>query len=125
MRRGSEPERMQPTAARRPDFHVTGNSIPLQRDCNGIVLGRAAESRRKRRVTTKPANSLTGTGGHVLPERLESDLPKAIESMRKVGLAPLLMTTAVEELAMVARAHKVDVEDFSTLNRYRKIIQIL
>ena len=33
--------------------------------------------------------------GHVRPERVETDLPEAIESMRKVGLAPLLMTTAV------------------------------
>ena len=35
--------------------------------------------------------------GHVLPERVESDLPKATEAMRKVGLAPLLMTTAVQD----------------------------
>jgi L-ribulose-5-phosphate 3-epimerase len=35
--------------------------------------------------------------GHVLPERVESDLPKAIEAMRKVGLVPLLMTTAVQD----------------------------
>src|SRR6476659_8458860 len=30
--------------------------------------------------------------GHVLPERVESDMPKAVEAMRKVGLIPLLMT---------------------------------
>lgn len=35
--------------------------------------------------------------GHVLPERVETDLPKAIEAMRKVGLAPLMMTTAIED----------------------------
>jgi len=35
--------------------------------------------------------------GHVLPERVESDLPKAIEAMRKFGLVPLLMTTAVQD----------------------------
>lgn len=35
--------------------------------------------------------------GHVLPERVESDLPKAAEAMHKVGLAPLLMTTAVQD----------------------------
>jgi len=35
--------------------------------------------------------------GHVLPERVESDLPKAAEAMRKVGLAPFLMTTAVQD----------------------------
>src|SRR3954466_14686708 len=35
--------------------------------------------------------------GHVLPERVETDLPKAIEAMLKVGLTPLLMTTAIED----------------------------
>jgi L-ribulose-5-phosphate 3-epimerase len=35
--------------------------------------------------------------GHVKPERVESDLPKAIEAMRKVGLVPLMMTTTVED----------------------------
>src|SRR6266542_1534381 len=35
--------------------------------------------------------------GHVLPERVESDLPKALEATRKVGLAPLLMTSSVQD----------------------------
>lgn len=35
--------------------------------------------------------------GHVLPERVESDLPEATEAMRKVGLVPLLMTSAVQD----------------------------
>jgi sugar phosphate isomerase/epimerase len=35
--------------------------------------------------------------GHVLPERVEEDLPKAAEAMRKAGLQPLLMTTAVDD----------------------------
>jgi sugar phosphate isomerase/epimerase len=35
--------------------------------------------------------------GHVLPERVEQDLPKAAEAMRKAGLQPLLMTTAVDD----------------------------
>jgi sugar phosphate isomerase/epimerase len=35
--------------------------------------------------------------GHVSPERVESDLPKAVEAMRKVGLAPLMMVTAVHD----------------------------
>ncbi|QJW89321.1 sugar phosphate isomerase/epimerase [Spirosoma taeanense] len=35
--------------------------------------------------------------GHVLPERVEADLPKAVEAMKKVGLAPQLMTTAVDD----------------------------
>src|SRR2546423_98510 len=33
--------------------------------------------------------------GHVLPEKAESDLPSAVEAMRKVGLTPLLMTSSV------------------------------
>jgi len=35
--------------------------------------------------------------GHVKPERVEDDLPKDTEAMRKFGLAPLLMTTTVED----------------------------
>lgn len=33
--------------------------------------------------------------GHVVPERVEEDLPKAAAEMKKAGLAPSLMTTAV------------------------------
>jgi L-ribulose-5-phosphate 3-epimerase len=36
-------------------------------------------------------------GGHVLPERVEEDLPKAVEAIRKAGLRPLMMTTAVND----------------------------
>ena len=35
--------------------------------------------------------------GHVLPERVDSDLPNAIEAIRKVGFAPFMMVTAVED----------------------------
>ena len=35
--------------------------------------------------------------GHVLPERVESDLPKAVEAIRKAGLSHTLMTTAVQD----------------------------
>lgn len=34
--------------------------------------------------------------GHVLPDRVETDLPKAIEAIRKAGLSAKIMTTAVE-----------------------------
>src|SRR5687767_15376832 len=37
--------------------------------------------------------------GHVLPARVEQDLPKAVEAMRKMGFAPLMMTTTVEDAA--------------------------
>ncbi|SOD82780.1 sugar phosphate isomerase/epimerase family protein [Spirosoma fluviale] len=33
--------------------------------------------------------------GHVRPDRVEEDLPKAVEALKKVGLPPKLMTTAV------------------------------
>ena len=33
--------------------------------------------------------------GHVLPEQVENDLPKAVEALGKAGLAPLMMTTSV------------------------------
>jgi L-ribulose-5-phosphate 3-epimerase len=36
-------------------------------------------------------------GGHILPERVQTDLPIAVEAMRKVGLTPLMMTTAVQD----------------------------
>ncbi len=35
--------------------------------------------------------------GHVLPERVESDLPKAIEAIRQAGLSHTMMTTAVDD----------------------------
>ncbi|RRA99163.1 sugar phosphate isomerase/epimerase family protein [Larkinella rosea] len=37
--------------------------------------------------------------GHVRPERVETDLPKAVEALKKVGFSPSLMTTAVEDAA--------------------------
>jgi sugar phosphate isomerase/epimerase len=36
-------------------------------------------------------------GGHVLPERVEEDLPKAADALRKAGLQPSLMTTAIDD----------------------------
>ncbi|MDO8992830.1 sugar phosphate isomerase/epimerase [Daejeonella sp.] len=35
--------------------------------------------------------------GHVLPERVETDLPKAMEAIRKAGLATTMITTAVQD----------------------------
>lgn len=37
--------------------------------------------------------------GHVIPERVETDLPKAVEAMKKVGFTPSLFCTAVEDAA--------------------------
>ncbi len=36
-------------------------------------------------------------GGHVLPERVKTDLPLAVEAMRKAGFQPGLMTTAITD----------------------------
>ncbi|MEO6284931.1 MAG: TIM barrel protein [Dyadobacter sp.] len=35
--------------------------------------------------------------GHVLPEKVETDLPMAVEAMKKVGFSPLMFCTAVED----------------------------
>ncbi len=36
-------------------------------------------------------------GGHVLPENVEKDLPKAVEGLRQAGLEPKMMTTAITD----------------------------
>ena len=41
-------------------------------------------------VTVRP-------NGHVLPERVDTDLPKVAEALKKVKFSPLLMTTAVDD----------------------------
>jgi sugar phosphate isomerase/epimerase len=38
-------------------------------------------------------------GGHVLPERVEADLPRAVETLRKSGLTVPLITTAITDAA--------------------------
>jgi len=35
--------------------------------------------------------------GHILPEQVDKDLPKAVDAMRKMGFAPLMITTAVQD----------------------------
>jgi L-ribulose-5-phosphate 3-epimerase len=37
--------------------------------------------------------------GHVLPEKVDTDLPLAAEAMKKVGFTPLMFCTAVEDAA--------------------------
>lgn len=36
-------------------------------------------------------------GGHVLPERVEEDLPRFVEALKKAGVEPLLMTTNIKK----------------------------
>jgi len=35
--------------------------------------------------------------GHVMPEKVETDLPKVVEALKKVNFVPLIMTTAVAD----------------------------
>jgi L-ribulose-5-phosphate 3-epimerase len=39
------------------------------------------------------------SGGHVAPERVEQELPRAIEAARKAGLATPMITTAIQDAA--------------------------
>ena len=41
-------------------------------------------------------------GGHVLPERVEEDLPRAVETLRKSGLTVPLITTAITDALCAA-----------------------
>ena len=36
-------------------------------------------------------------GGHVLPERVEDDLPKAVEALKSAGVKPLMMATDIND----------------------------
>ncbi len=36
-------------------------------------------------------------GGHVLPERVEDDLPKAVEAVKSAGIKPLMMATDIND----------------------------
>jgi sugar phosphate isomerase/epimerase len=51
--------------------------------------------------------------GHVLPERVSDDLPKAVEAMKKHGLNPAMMTTNV--LDVKNKEHKSVLESASKL----------
>lgn len=57
-------------------------------------------------------------GGHVLPERVEEDLPRAVETLRRSGLTVPLITTAIVDAAdplarrVLATARKVGVSHY-------------
>jgi L-ribulose-5-phosphate 3-epimerase len=46
--------------------------------------------------------------GHVLPERVDDDLPKAVEAMKKVGFSPSLFCTAVEDATNPTDKHVLE-----------------
>lgn len=62
--------------------------------------------------------------GHVLPERVDDDLPKAVEAMKKVGIEPSLFCTAVEsavnttDVRLLEAASKLGFE-YYRMNWYR------
>lgn len=62
--------------------------------------------------------------GHVIPERVEQDLPKAVEAMKKAGFDPLMITTAVLDphdpidKLVLTTAEKLGIE-FYRMNYYR------
>ena len=46
------------------------------------------------------------TGGHVLPERVQADLPVAVETVRKAGLEVPMITT---EITSVTTPHAAEI----------------
>ena len=99
------------------DSILAGTLIPLAYGNLTSILERKADSPLKVHIFSKHLQFLNATdmaeaaaemgfdgidltvrpNGHILPERVRDDLPKAVEAMRKVGLAPLIMTTAVQD----------------------------
>lgn len=81
------PESIEPGAVSFPDVHIFSKHLQF---LNYADMADAAATMGFQGVdlTVRP-------GGHVLPERVENDLPKAADALKKVGFAPNLMTTAV------------------------------
>lgn len=46
-------------------------------------------------------------GGHVLPERVEDDLPKFVENLKKSGLKLSILTTGINEVSAAQHTEKV------------------
>lgn len=57
--------------------------------------------------------------GHVLPERVENDLPKAVEAIRKAGIAHTMMTTAVEDASNKTDRKILETAAKSGITHYR------
>ncbi|HKH63760.1 MAG TPA: sugar phosphate isomerase/epimerase family protein [Flavitalea sp.] len=57
--------------------------------------------------------------GHVLPERVEDDLPKAIDAIRKVGLVSSMMVTAVDDATDPTHKKVLDVAAKLGIRYYR------
>ena len=81
------PELVEPGAVAFPDVHIFSKHLQFLTYAN-MADAAATIGFQGVDLTVRP-------GGHVLPERVEDDLPKAAEALKKVGFAPNLMTTAV------------------------------
>lgn len=83
----SFPKRVEPGVVAFPDVHIFSKHLQF---LNYADMADAAAMMGFQGVdlTVRP-------GGHVLPERVEDDLPKVVDALKKVGFAPNLMTTAV------------------------------
>ncbi|APQ16777.1 sugar phosphate isomerase/epimerase family protein [Maribacter hydrothermalis] len=57
--------------------------------------------------------------GHVLPEQVEEDLPKAIEAMIKYGLSPRMMTTNVWDITDAEQRKVLETASTLGLSHYR------
>ena len=99
------------------DSILAGTLIPLAYGNLTSILERSADSPLKVHIFSKHLQFLSSRemaeaaaemgfdgidltvrpNGHVVPERVADDLPKAVDAMRKVGFAPLIMTTAVQD----------------------------
>ncbi len=78
------------TSTSATDFPINIFSKNLQwLDYNGMALAAAEMGFDGVDITVRP-------GGHVEPARVEADLPKAVEAVRKVGLDVFMITTAIQ-----------------------------
>ena len=59
--------------------------------------------------------------GHVLPDRVEDDLPKAVDVLKKVGFAPNLLTTAVGDARNATDIRVLKTASKLGFQRYRMI----
>lgn len=57
--------------------------------------------------------------GHVLPDRVYEDLPKAVEAMKKYGLSPRMMTTNVLDVENMEQRSVLETASKLGLSHYR------
>lgn len=90
-----------------PWAHAAAFAEPARRDANGLsvhvfskhlqFLNYRDMADAAREIGFDGVDLTVRPKGHVLPERVEEDLPKAVEAIRRAGLAHTMMTTAVQD----------------------------